>query len=138
MTTAKQIDGSKDIDEALAKTDLSIVDRNAIKTKLEEQMNGYMSDNTNIKLSLKKEFLDFTNRGTQMDLNRLKEVNPVIYNDLVSIVSQAQTSDNPSNTIRNWKQTTPQEQAMIAQYNKTIPLETSLSNEVGKRVSNAL
>jgi hypothetical protein len=73
-----------------------------------------------------------------MDLNRLKEVNPVIYNDLVSIMSQAQASENPSNAIRNWKQATPQEQAMIAQYNKTIPLETSLSNEVGKRVSNAL
>lgn len=138
MATAKQIDWAKDIDEALAKTDLSLVDRDAIKTKLEEQMNGYMSDNTNIKLSLKKEFLDFTNKGTQMDINRLKEVNPVIYNDLVSIVSQAQASDNPSNAIHSWKQATPQEQAMIAQYNKTIPLETSLSNEVGKRVSSAL
>ena len=73
-----------------------------------------------------------------MDMDRLKTVDPVIYNDLVSLISQAQRSDNPSNAIHSWNGATPQEQALIAQYNKTAPLTTSLSNEVGTRVEKAL
>lgn len=73
-----------------------------------------------------------------MPIDRLKNVDPVMYNNIVSIIATAQAEDkNQSNAVAEWKSYTPQEAGMIAQYQKAAPLETSLSNEVGKRIKTA-
>lgn len=71
-------------------------------------------------------------------LDEIRKVNPVFYNEMISLASQAASSDDPSVAIKNWKTATKQEQGMIAEQMKVQPLVTSLSNEVGKRVTGAM